>query len=187
MLVGGGIGIAPLVLWQDQLGERPATVLLGFRDRDTQPAPRFCATRELATDDGSAGHRGPVTELLAAELERDRAATVYGCGPPAMLEALRALCAERGTAVELALEAGMACGFGACYGCVVPTRDGSYMRVCVDGPVIDGSLLERVTAPGSEPALRTAGGGAAVDALTAGQAPAARGESPAARQGQVAM
>ena len=66
-----------------------------------------------------------------------RAATVYACGPPAMLEAVRALCAERDDARELALEAGMACGFGACYGCVVPTREGCYLRVCVDGPVVE--------------------------------------------------
>ena len=56
-----------------------------------------------------------------------------------MLEAVRALCAARETPAQLALEAGMACGFGACYGCVVPIRGGGYLRVCVDGPVIDAS------------------------------------------------
>ena len=62
--------------------------------------------------------------------------TVYACGPPPMLEAVRALCAERDVPAQLALESGMACGFGACFGCVVPTRDG-YVRLCVDGPVLD--------------------------------------------------
>jgi NAD(P)H-flavin reductase len=155
LLVGGGIGIAPLVLWQDQLGEPPPTALVGFRDREHAAGAELLREARLATDDGSTGHRGPVTELLAAELERDRAATVYACGPPAMLEAVRALCAERGTDLQLALEAGMACGFGACYGCAVPTREGSYLRVCLDGPVIDGSLLERVTAPDGAAGHRT--------------------------------
>ncbi len=103
------------------------------------------ATRlAIATDDGSAGHRGFVTELLAAELDRDDHAAVYACGPPAMLEAVRALCDARSVPAQLALEAGMACGFGACFGCVVAVRDGGYVRVCVDGPVLDASRLERV-------------------------------------------
>jgi NAD(P)H-flavin reductase len=64
-----------------------------------------------------------------------------------MLEAVRALCAEREVPAQLALEAGMACGFGACFGCVVPTRDG-YARVCVDGPVFDAARLESALLPG---------------------------------------
>ncbi len=62
---------------------------------------------------------------------------------PPMLEAVRALCSERGVPAQLAMESGMACGFGACFGCVVPTRNG-YVRLCVDGPVLDGDLLEEV-------------------------------------------
>jgi NAD(P)H-flavin reductase len=61
-----------------------------------------------------------------------------------MLEAVRALCAEREVPAQLALEAGMACGFGACFGCVVPTRDGGYVRLCVDGPVLDAEQLAEV-------------------------------------------
>jgi dihydroorotate dehydrogenase electron transfer subunit len=61
-----------------------------------------------------------------------------------MLEAVRALCEQRRVDCQLALEAGMACGFGACFGCVVPRRGGGYLRVCLDGPVLDGALLERV-------------------------------------------
>jgi NAD(P)H-flavin reductase len=87
-----------------------------------------------------------VTDLLAAELDADPHATVYACGPPAMLEAVRALCAAREVPAQLALEAGMACGFGACFGCVVPTRDGGYVRLCVDGPVLDAAALEEVPA-----------------------------------------
>ena len=59
---------------------------------------------------------------------------------------MRALCDGRGVAAQLALEAGMACGFGACFGCVVALRDGGYVRVCVDGPVLDAACLEVVPA-----------------------------------------
>ena len=78
----------------------------------------------------------------AAQLATRRA-EVYACGPPPMLEAVRALCAEHDVPAQLALESGMACGFGACFGCVVPTRDG-YVRLCVDGPVLDAAALEEV-------------------------------------------
>jgi NAD(P)H-flavin reductase len=60
-----------------------------------------------------------------------------------MLEAVRALCTSAGVPAQLAMESGMACGYGACFGCVVPTRSG-YVRLCVDGPVVDASSLELV-------------------------------------------
>lgn len=146
LLVGGGVGIAPLATWQERLRmrEMDATALLGFRDGAHAEGSVLLEDALLATDDGSAGHHGRVTELLANELDRDDRATVYACGPPAMLEAIRAMCAERSTPAQLALEAGMACGFGACFGCVVPRRAGGYLRVCVDGPVVDATELERV-------------------------------------------
>ncbi|HTA96837.1 MAG TPA: dihydroorotate dehydrogenase electron transfer subunit [Solirubrobacteraceae bacterium] len=162
LLVGGGVGIAPLAIWQDELkageprpedasrtgaglhSDRPLATLLGFRDSAHTEGAALLEDAVLASDDGSVGHHGRVTELLRAELDRDAQATVYACGPPPMLEAVRALCAERDVPAQLALEAGMACGFGACYGCVVPAREG-YLRVCVDGPVVDGAELEQVS------------------------------------------
>ncbi len=149
LLVGGGVGLAPLAVWREQLGRPAATILLGFRD-----APRAIAASEviagaqLATDDGAVGHHGLVTDLLEAELDRDPGRTVYACGPPAMLEAVRLLCAERGVPAQLALESGMACGFGACFGCVVPTRRG-YLRLCLDGPVLDADLVSSALIPGT--------------------------------------
>jgi dihydroorotate dehydrogenase (NAD+) catalytic subunit len=143
ILAGGGIGIAPLALLRRQLAARnvPVRVLLGFRDAAHSGGldDLFgCCEVRLASEDGHAGHRGYVTDLLATVLEGDDAASaaVYACGPPAMLEAVRAICAERGAACELAMESPMACGFGACFGCAVPRPDGSYMRLCVDGPVV---------------------------------------------------
>jgi dihydroorotate dehydrogenase electron transfer subunit len=77
------------------------------------------------------------------------AAAVYACGPPGMLEAVRAICAERGVAAELAMEAPMACGFGACFGCAVPLAEGGYMRLCVDGPVVNAARIETALIAGS--------------------------------------
>ena len=145
LLVGGGIGIAPLIFLQDALGT-PTPALLGFRDRAHALGAGLLRDTRLTTDDGSEGRRGVVSELLSEELDREENATVYACGPPAMLEAVRALCEARSVPAELALEAGMACGFGACYGCIVPQRGGGYLRVCVDGPVVDARKLERVEA-----------------------------------------
>ncbi|MCW3065072.1 MAG: Dihydroorotate dehydrogenase, electron transfer subunit, iron-sulfur cluster binding domain protein [Solirubrobacterales bacterium] len=149
LLVGGGVGIAPLAIWQDELG-LDATVLLGFRDAAHAEGAAVLAEARLATDDGSVGHRGLVTDLLIQELDHtdDARAAVYACGPPPMLEAVRALCAERGVPAQLALESGMACGYGACFGCVVPTRAG-YVRLCLEGPVLDAELLETALIPGT--------------------------------------
>jgi NAD(P)H-flavin reductase len=140
LLVGGGIGTAPLLCLQDALGPEPA-VLLGFRSAaHAEAAALFAGAPAVATDDGSVGRQALVTELLRAELDSDPAVTVFACGPPAMLEAVRRICADAVVPAQLALESGMACGFGACFGCVVPTSQG-YLRLCVDGPVLDAELL----------------------------------------------
>jgi len=146
LLVGGGVGIAPLAILQDTLASADisSTVLLGFRDGARGEGAALLNGASVATDDGSVGHAGLVTELLASELDRDGYAVVYACGPAPMLEAVRVMCMERDVPAQLALEAGMACGFGACYGCAVRTRGGGYLRVCVDGPVIEAAELERV-------------------------------------------
>jgi dihydroorotate dehydrogenase electron transfer subunit len=150
LLVGGGIGIAPLAIWQDELLEAgvEAPALLGFRGAEHAEGAALLRDARVATDDGSIGHHGLVTDLLAEELGAGEPATVYACGPPAMLEAVRALCAERDVPAQLALESGMACGFGACFGCVVPTTKG-YVRLCVDGPVLDAAELETALIPGT--------------------------------------
>jgi NAD(P)H-flavin reductase len=154
VLVGGGVGIAPLAIWQDELlaREAPHALLLGFRDGDRAIGANMLRCARVATDDGSLGHHGLITDLLSAELDDQPHAQVYACGPPRMLEAIRAMCAERDVPAELALESGMACGFGACYGCVVPIHGGGYLRVCVDGPVVDAALLDEVEEHAGAPA-----------------------------------
>jgi dihydroorotate dehydrogenase electron transfer subunit len=151
LLVGGGVGIAPLAILQDTLAGR-GTVLLGFRDAARAEGAALLRDARVATDDGSSGHHGLVTELLAEELHEDSHAVVYACGPAPMLEGVRAMCEQQATPAQLALEAGMACGFGACYGCVVPRRGGGYLRVCVDGPVVDAGELDHVDAHAGVPA-----------------------------------
>jgi len=155
ILVGGGIGLAPLAMLRRSLADRgiPQRSLLGFRDRAHAGGMELfrCSDVGLASEDGHVGHRGYVTDLLARMLDGDGAATaaVYSCGPPAMLEAVRLMCAERGVVCELALESPMACGFGACFGCAVPLADGGYMRLCVDGPVVRGDQIETAMPAGS--------------------------------------
>ena len=150
LLVGGGIGTAPLLCLHDELAAAgtAAAVVLGFRSAAyAEASSLFGGEVTVTTDDGSAGRHGLVTEPLGEHLDAGPPATVYACGPPPMLEAVRALCAERSVPAQLALESGMACGFGACFGCVVPTREG-YLRVCVDGPVVEGALLESALVAG---------------------------------------
>jgi NAD(P)H-flavin reductase len=167
LLVGGGVGIVPLAPLQQALSDpadplghdgdgarggrarsaaSPAPALLGFRDAEHAAAAALMSDVTVVTDDGSAGHHGLVTEVLDERLDMAGGhVEVYACGPPAMLEAVRLMTGERGVPAQLALESGMACGFGACFGCVVPTRDG-YVRVCVDGPVLEAAELEAVPA-----------------------------------------
>jgi NAD(P)H-flavin reductase len=161
LLVGGGVGAAPLAILDDcftgreraspqgepSLGREPeGRVVLGFRDAEHAAGASLLRDARVATDDGSVGHKGPVTDLLLAEIGQSPHIEVYSCGPPGMLEAVRAICAEHDLPAQLALESGMACGYGACFGCVVPTKRG-YVRLCVDGPVLDAGELEAVAHP----------------------------------------
>ncbi len=149
ILVGGGIGIAPLAIWRKRLAAKniPARILLGFRDEAHSGGLDdlfACCEVALASDDGHIGHHGRVTDLLSQMLEGDDAssAVVYACGPPPMLDAVRSLCQRHGVVYQLAKESPMACGYGACYGCAVPDPEGGYHRLCVDGPVLPRRELE---------------------------------------------
>lgn len=156
ILVGGGIGIAPLAMLRRELSTRgvPQRVLLGFRDQAHSGGidELFrCEEIRTASEDGHTGHRGYVTDLLEVMLEGDDAASsaVYACGPPAMLETVRVMCAKRDVPAELAMETPMACGFGSCFGCAVPVRGGGYIRLCVDGPVVRADDLDTALVAGS--------------------------------------
>jgi NAD(P)H-flavin reductase len=121
LLVGGGIGIAPLPYLSATLGSPPA--ILGFRSERHAEAASLLPGAKIAVEPQF------VTELLP-----DDPGDVLACGPEAMLEALGALV----PGAQLAWEAPMACGYGGCYGCVVDI-DGRYARLCVEGPVLQES------------------------------------------------
>ncbi|GAB4374185.1 MAG: dihydroorotate dehydrogenase electron transfer subunit [Acidobacteriota bacterium] len=150
LLVAGGIGIAIFPLLVQQLGARAgeASLLYGARTAAELVLRDWFAERgvavELATDDGSAGHHGMVTDLLEARLARPARGTrlVMACGPTPMLRAVGDLAMAREVPCQLALEETMACGFGVCLGCVVPRRNPEgefdrFVRVCTEGPVFD--------------------------------------------------
>ena len=120
VLVGGGIGVAPLPYLSEALEQPPA--VLGFRTEHHAEAAVLVPNAEVVID--------PV--LVTDALPRDR--EVLACGPEPMLAAIRTLC----TRAQLACEAPMACGYGACYGCVVEI-DGKLERLCVEGPVLECS------------------------------------------------
>lgn len=149
ILVGGGFGVAPLLFLAERLKTqgRPAEVLIGGRCEDDlllrKEMKLAGALVACSTEDGSAGHRGRVTELLEQRLKafgKTRVA-VAAAGPKPMLAAVAELAAEYGVAAEVSLEEVMACGLGVCNGCVVKVA-GEYRRVCKDGPVFAAHEIE---------------------------------------------
>jgi dihydroorotate dehydrogenase electron transfer subunit len=163
LMVAGGIGQTPfLALARESLGLRR----YGPTDRAAARARRitFCYGArsgeylaglddfrslgidvQLATDDGSVGRRGFVTELLADLLREPSGARVVCCGPEPMMEATAEICHAAGVPCQVSLETPMACGIGICFSCVAKVRqaDGGwdYKRTCVDGPVFDAARI----------------------------------------------
>jgi NAD(P)H-flavin reductase len=148
ILVAGGIGLGPILSLADALQARGVEydLICGFRSREHALFATGRSDARIFTDDGSVGEAGFVSQPVA-ELLRDQVRPVAACGPPAMLEAIRALSEENGVDAELALESPMACGFGSCFGCAVETKEGT-LRLCVDGPVLRSSILTRVSHDG---------------------------------------
>ena len=160
-LVGGGYGSAPLFALAEQLLDRGCRVdfVLGAGDQDrlfgVLDAKRMASSVAVTTDDGSAGTRGVVTDVLPAVLQRSHADVVYACGPMGMLAAVTAVATDHGVPAQCAVEESMACGIGVCMTCVLPVRgdDGvtRMVRSCVDGPVFLGDRV-RWDAVGTVPA-----------------------------------
>lgn len=139
VLIGGGIGVFPLLLLAKKL-DNP-TAVLGFRTKDLvvmeEEFKAVCDEVKIATDDGSYGFHGLVTQLVEGKVD-----TIYACGPKPMLKAVKALAAELGAACQISLEERMGCGIGACAVCVCKTKGGKYSRVCKDGPVYDAEGVD---------------------------------------------
>lgn len=139
VLVGGGIGVPPLLETCKQLkGEK--IVVLGFRSGSflVDEFESLGAKVFVATDDGSVGFKGNVVDLLKAEgIKGDM---IYSCGPKIMLKFLSMYAEENNIPCQVSMEERMACGIGACVGCVIKVKDGddwTYKKVCKDGPVFD--------------------------------------------------
>ncbi len=149
ILLSGGIGTAPMLFLEKTLAAKGKKVinLIGGQTKEDILAGELSNCR-FATDDGSAGFRGTVVELLQSELaalKKEGTPKVFACGPNAMLKAVARYCHEQQLAAEVSLESVMGCGIGICYGCSVEVKspDGGLRTIllCREGPVIDAELL----------------------------------------------
>ncbi len=140
VVVGGGIGTAPLYQLAKELKEAGVIVdaILGYRDEPYCVAQfeSVCRRVSVATDTGSVGHKGFVTDLLIPE----HYDTVYICGSEIMMEKAAKMALEKGVRTYVSKEAKMACGVGACLGCTCKAKEGG-VSVCKDGPVFEGSVF----------------------------------------------
>ncbi len=141
LLVGGGIGIAPLLLAAKALRQQgnPADCCLGFPHQPfyQEAFQPDCGALSIATESGVAGHKGLVTQLFdPADYE-----IVLCCGPTPMMKAVVALCKAAGTPVWVSLENRMACGVGACLVCTCSDHQGKNRRTCKDGPIFRGEEI----------------------------------------------
>jgi dihydroorotate dehydrogenase electron transfer subunit len=146
ILIAGGIGVAPLFFLSKMIKTRNKIVLIGARTKkQVLSVKEFkdsgCDVR-IATDDGSAGFKGRVTDLLKFLLPAigRQSSTIYACGPKLMLKAVSDISHKNNIPAEVSLEEHMSCGIGACLGCVVKTKKG-LERVCKEGPVFNAQHL----------------------------------------------
>lgn len=154
-MVGGGVGVAPLVFLAERLAEAGVgmennTVYLGgATETDILCRDRFAETGmavRVATEDGSDGEKGLVTDVLINDLAGNASAPdmVFACGPLGMIAALDRIARQYGIPCQISFETMMACGIGACLGCAVPVNKGSmpYLHACKDGPVFDSRMID---------------------------------------------
>jgi len=146
ILVAGGIGIAPLIFFAQNTKNNDLIFMTGYGSAsEIVPIEEFGLGNInvlIATDDGTAGYRGPVTEVLKSHLAGldDNIQTVFTCGPLSMLKRVVTLTLDRNIQCQVSLETSMACGLGACQGCAVKSSskgNQTYYHVCKDGPVFD--------------------------------------------------
>lgn len=150
VIVGGGLGIAPLLFLAKESCrlKKDCTddlIILGAQGKNEiepllEDFKKFGISILTATDDGTLGHHGFVTEVMEA-IDLPKGCVVYGCGPEPMMAALGKLCKSQAIPCQVSVESVMACGMGACLGCSRPAKDGSYTHVCLHGPVYDAEDL----------------------------------------------
>jgi dihydroorotate dehydrogenase electron transfer subunit len=135
--VAGGIGLPPLVSLYNRL--KKGKFLIGARSDEDIPFDYIPGKAEIATEDGSVGYKGMVTELLSV-MHLKNPSTIFACGPLAMLKEVAVLSKNMGIPCQVSLEERMACGFGVCSGCVVRTATGN-KSVCASGPVFNAEEI----------------------------------------------
>lgn len=143
LLIGGGVGVAPLLYWGKELakqGIRPAFLLGARSDKDLLQLPEFEAVGDvyLSTEDGSAGEKGFVTQHSVLN---ESFSYIYTCGPKPMMLAVARIARAHNIACEVSLENLMACGVGACLCCVEDTVEG-HVCVCKEGPIFNIDRLK---------------------------------------------
>ncbi|MFA5275642.1 MAG: dihydroorotate dehydrogenase electron transfer subunit [Candidatus Omnitrophota bacterium] len=142
IIVAGGMGVAPLLFLSEKLVNKKPLVLIGSRSKEDinceKEFKKIGCDVKIATDDGSLGFKGKVTDLLRKLLPNldSRPSAIYACGPHPMLKAITDISKKYNIPAQVSLEEHMACGIGACLGCVVNTKKGM-QRVCKEGPVFD--------------------------------------------------
>ncbi len=140
LLASGGIGYAPMPFLEKKLKEAGNEIQFYHGGQSSNDV--FCEDVENCTEDGSLGKTGLVTDFIEHCFDAVNIDIVYACGPEPMLKALTILCNERNIRVYVSLERVMACGVGACCGCVIKIKEDEnivYKKVCKDGPVFDGA------------------------------------------------
>ncbi|MDA3904131.1 MAG: dihydroorotate dehydrogenase electron transfer subunit [Desulfuromusa sp.] len=152
ILVGGGIGLVPLYMLAERMVETSRVrLLMGGRTRDdiimVTEFERLGVETYVSTEDGSLGEGGMITQVLKRKLDKFPKSTVFACGPMPMIDAVQKICFERGTPLQVSLEALMACGVGACLGCVVKGAghtevEPRYLCTCTSGPVFNAENLD---------------------------------------------
>lgn len=147
ILVAGGIGIAPLYSLAESLRKegKDVRLFMGAKSKNEilckEELKGLGAEVKIATDDGSLGRHGPVTDLLLLT-PYSLPLTFYACGPQNMLREVSRIAKTKGVPCQVLLEERMACGIGACMSCVCKTKEGEYRRVCVDGPVFNADEVD---------------------------------------------
>ena len=146
LLVGGGIGVPPMLGCAQYTGGK-SIAILGFRNAGKvmmeEEFKAACASVQVATDDGSYGNYGFVDALIRAELEKDASYNgVLACGPKPMLRSIAKVAEEFGVPCQVSMEERMGCGVGACLVCACDMNDGTRKHVCKDGPVFDSKEVD---------------------------------------------